>query len=92
MREKPEPAQSQYLTQILNARVDPNVSPTRLFDFPDETGSRYRPLGRWLEVVAAGIRHQITDARPLLFSLPGGIIFAVIPGALLMRTSGTAWL
>ncbi|MEO7165820.1 MAG: hypothetical protein ABI787_09260 [Spartobacteria bacterium] len=27
MREKPTPDQSQYLTQILNARVDPNVSP-----------------------------------------------------------------
>ena len=27
MREKPAPSQSQYLTQILNARVDPNVSP-----------------------------------------------------------------
>jgi anti-sigma factor RsiW len=27
MREKPVPDQSQYLTQILNARVDPNVSP-----------------------------------------------------------------
>ena len=27
MREKPPPSQSEYLTQILNARVDPNVSP-----------------------------------------------------------------
>ncbi len=27
MREKPAPDQSQYLTQILNARVDPNVNP-----------------------------------------------------------------
>jgi len=27
MREKPVPDQSQYLTQILNAKVDPNVSP-----------------------------------------------------------------
>ena len=27
MREKPAPDQSQYLTQILNAKVDPNVSP-----------------------------------------------------------------
>jgi len=27
MREKPAQDQSQYLTQILNARVDPNVSP-----------------------------------------------------------------
>jgi anti-sigma factor RsiW len=27
MREKPAASQSQYLTQILNARVDPNVSP-----------------------------------------------------------------
>jgi hypothetical protein len=27
LREKPAPSQSQYLTQILNARVDPSVSP-----------------------------------------------------------------
>lgn len=27
MREKPAPSQSQYLTQILNARVDPKVNP-----------------------------------------------------------------
>ena len=27
MREKPAPDQSQYLSQILNAKVDPNVSP-----------------------------------------------------------------
>ena len=27
MRQKPAPEQSQYLTQILNARVDPNVGP-----------------------------------------------------------------
>jgi hypothetical protein len=27
MREQPAPDQSQYLTQILNAKVDPNVSP-----------------------------------------------------------------
>ena len=27
MREKPAPDQSQYLTQILNARVDPGVRP-----------------------------------------------------------------
>ena len=27
MRQRPAPDRSQYLTQILNARVDPNVSP-----------------------------------------------------------------
>ena len=30
-------------------------------DFPNQTGSRYRPLGRRLEITAAGIRNQITD-------------------------------
>ena len=62
MREKPTPSQSQYLDADLECARRSGREPVRDgLDFPNQTRSGYRPLGRRLEIVAAGIRHQITD-------------------------------
>ena len=50
MRESRPPDQSQYLTQILNARVDPGANPNATVSiFQTKTGSSHCPLGGWPE-------------------------------------------
>jgi hypothetical protein len=60
VREKQTQQQSQYLSQILNARDDRAARAiNHRFNFPDKKGSGNRALGGWFEIAAIRLRRQI---------------------------------